>query len=105
MNIREFAKLCDVSPSTVSRALGRPWEKSELSRALYDRIRGKAAEVGFRPNFHARAMLGRQSGCIGFIAGYKMSFAVGTLLEGISSVLMPLGKNLSLSSCSNRRDL
>ena len=96
MNIREFAKLCDVSPSTVSRALGRPWEKSELSRALYDRIRGKAAEVGFRPNFHAKAMLGRQSGCIGFIAGYKMSFAVGTLLEGISSVLTPLGKNLSI---------
>ena len=105
MNIREFAKLCDVSPSTVSRALGRPWEKSELSRALYDLIRGKAAEVGFRPNFHAKAMLGRQSGCIGFIAGYKMSFAVGTLLEGISSVLTPLGKNLSIYPCRNQRDL
>lgn len=102
MNIRKFAEQCGVSPSTVSRALGRSPEKSELSREMYDRIRAKAAELGFRPNFHAQAMLSRRSNSIGFIAGYDMPLVCGSILEGLAQVLTPQEKNLTVHPCRNR---
>ncbi len=102
MNIREFAKLCGVSASSASRALNRPPEQAEMGRALYDKIRAKAAELGYWPNYYAQRMQSAHSDKIGFIVGgetYKLLF--GELIDAIATVLRPQQKSLTVFYCQN----
>lgn len=99
MNIREFAALCGVAHSTVSRVMNLSQKDSRTSRATYDRIRAKAAEVGFRVNYHAKALHSRKSNCFGFIVGSWMPMLTEPLLFGISRTLNPKGKNLAIYPC------
>ncbi len=101
MNIRNFATICGVSISTVSRALSRPFEQAEMSRELYDKIREKAAEVGYSPNYHAKVLHTQVSNNIGFIAGSPLPMNCGSAIEGISSVFSPLDKGLMAFPCNN----
>lgn len=101
MNIREFAKLCGHSPSTISRVLNNPFERARASGEVYDKIRARAAEVGFKLNYHAKAMHSNVSDCIGFIAGSYMHLLCGEIQSGIASALKPRRKLLSVYTCEN----
>ncbi len=87
MNIRELAAHCNLSISSVSRALNNPLEKAQMSRKTYDRVHTVARELGYRPNYYARAFHKKASNCIGFIGGSGMNYIGVTLLEGLSDVL------------------
>ena len=86
MNIREFAKLCGVAHSTVSRVLNLSLEQSHVSRKTYDRIRAKAVEVGFHVNYYAQAFHSKTSNCLGFIASNRLPMLLKPLLYGISAL-------------------
>jgi len=103
MNIREFAKLCGVAHSTVSRVLNLSLEQSHVSRKTYDRIRAKAVEVGFHVNYYAQAFHSKTSNCLGFIASNRLPMLLEPLLYGISGTLDLQRKNLSLHLCDNER--
>ncbi|WP_176014053.1 LacI family DNA-binding transcriptional regulator [Victivallis sp. Marseille-Q1083] len=100
MNIREFAKLCGVAPTTVSRALNRPLEKAEVSRQVYERIHAKAQEIGFHVNYHAKALFSAKSNTIGCIAGGPMNVLCGFFVESIMPTLTSHGKSFFMYPCS-----
>jgi len=62
MNIREIAKLLDVSPGTVSKALN---DRADVSITLKEKIRKMACEIGYSPNPVARRLSSRRSETIG----------------------------------------
>lgn len=99
MNIRDFAKLCGVAPTTVSRALNRPFEKAEVSRQVYERIHATAREVGFHVNYHAKALFSAKSNTIGCIAGGSMNLFCGYLAESIMPILAAHGKSFFMYPC------
>lgn len=99
MNIREFAALCGVAHSTVSRVLNQPLEKSRTSKATYERIRAKAAEVGFQVNYYAQAFHLKSSNCLGLIIGGWMPLLTEPLLFGISHTLDMRKKHLAVLTC------
>ncbi len=96
MNMREFAKLCGVSHSTVSRVLNHSPEDAEVSRKTYDLIRTKAAEVGFKVNYYAQVLHSRNSNCLGFIVGSRMPLLTEPLLHGLSRILNLRQKHFAL---------
>ncbi len=99
MNIREFAALCGVAHSTVSRVLNLPREKARTSKATYERIRAKAAEVGFQVNYYAQALHSKNSNCLGLIIGGWMPLLTEPLLYGLSHRLDMHEKHLAVLTC------
>lgn len=104
MNIREFAALCGVAHSTVSRVLNQPLEKSRTSRATYERIRAKAVEVGFQVNYYAQALHSKTSNCLGLIIGGWMPLLTEPLLYGIAHTLDMHAKHLTVLTCDATPD-
>ncbi len=101
MNIREFAAICKVAPSTASKVLNHSFEDAQVSRKTYDRIRMKAEQIGFRRSYLARALSAQRSNCIGFIAGASIQMVCGPILDGIVSFSTRQGQFLSIYSCNN----
>lgn len=62
--IVEVAKALGVAPSTVSRAFNDP---RKLRPETVQRVRRKAAELGYVRNEHARALITGRAGSLGFI--------------------------------------
>ncbi len=98
MNIREFAAHCKLSIASVSRALNNPPETAQMSRKTYDYVHAEARELGYRPNYHARAFHTHRSGCVGIIGGSSMKYIGIALLEGIADVLDDRGIATYLAS-------
>lgn len=96
MNMREFAALCGVSLSTVSRVLSHSREEAEVSKKTYDRIRAKAAEVGFKVNYYAQVLHSRNSNCLGFLVGSRMPLLTEPLLHGLTRSLNLRQKHFAL---------
>jgi LacI family transcriptional regulator len=62
--IVEVARRLGVAPSTVSRAFNTP---RLLRPETVERVRATAAEMGYAPNQHARALITGRSGVIGLV--------------------------------------
>lgn len=62
--IVDVAKLAGASPSTVSRVLNR---NGYVSPDTQRRVERAAAELGYQPNWQARALKGKASGLVGLI--------------------------------------
>ncbi|SKC70944.1 transcriptional regulator, LacI family [Krasilnikoviella flava] len=60
----EVARRLGVAPSTVSRAFNTP---RLLRPETVERVRATAAEMGYAPNQHARALITGRSGAIGLV--------------------------------------
>jgi DNA-binding LacI/PurR family transcriptional regulator len=62
ITIHELARLCNVSPTTISHAFTGKRHVEEQTKA---RILAQAAALGYRPNRVAQALRGRRTGVIG----------------------------------------
>lgn len=60
----DVARLLGISPSTVSRAFNHP---TMLRPDTVARVQAAAAEIGYVPNSHARALITGRSGAVGLI--------------------------------------
>ena len=100
-NIRELAKIADVSPGTVSRALS---DTGLISQKTRDRIKALAREHNFQPNIMARNLRIQRTGAIGVViplgheAGQHISdpFFI-TMLGLLADALIGKGYDLVLS--------
>ena len=100
-NIGELAKIADVSPGTVSRALS---DTGLISQKTRDRIKALAREHDFRPNIMARNLRIQRTGAIGVViplshkAGQHISdpFFI-TMLGLLADALTERGYDLVLS--------
>ena len=91
--ITDVAKLCGVTPATVSRVLNAKSEFS-TSDAVRERILETARKVGYVPDLAARNLNRQSTHIIGVFASPRTHIAEGineSLLEGIAGVLHPAG--------------
>lgn len=63
--IKDIARLCDVSITTVSRVLNNKTES--IGAQTVKKVQQKIDELGFRPNLIARSMITRQSHTVGLV--------------------------------------
>lgn len=101
MNIREFAALCGVSPSTASRILNYSLKESRASVATYKKVRQMAADLGFRPHYAAKTLHSRRSNCLGVIIGYPNPINSLAIIKGIADCAYNHGFSVSVASCGN----
>lgn len=88
MTIKDVAAVVGLSPSTVSRAFGRPEKVDEATRR---RIVAAADELGYRPNLAARALNTGRTQCIGAILPDLENPFFAGVLKGIEAAGDALG--------------
>jgi LacI family transcriptional regulator len=91
--IVDVAKLCGVTPATVSRVLNRKKHFS-TSEAVRDRIFDTAKKIGYVPDLAARNLNRRSTRIIGLFSAPHTSFTWGinqSLLQGAAAVLHTQG--------------
>ena len=87
--ITDVAKLCGVTPATVSRVLNGK-KKFSASEAVREKILDTAMKLGYVPDLAARNLNRRSTHIIGLFASPRTHVAEGineSLLEGIAEVL------------------
>jgi LacI family transcriptional regulator len=104
--ITDVARLCGVTPATVSRVLNKK-KKFSTSDAVREKILETARKLGYVPDLAARNLNRGATHIIGVFASPRTHIAEGineSLLEGIASVLHPQGYDVffELSSNENR---
>jgi len=107
--ITDVAKLCDVTPATVSRVLNGK-KSFSASEAVREKILHAARKLGYVPDLAARNLNRRASRIIGLFASPQTHVAEGineSLLEGIAEVLHAGGYDVffELSSSSMKAPL
>ena len=88
VTIKDVAAVVGLSPSTVSRAFGRPDKVDEMTRR---RIIAAADELGYRPNLAARAQYTGRTQCLGVILPDLENPFFAGVLKGIESAGDALG--------------
>ena len=89
----DVAKLCGVTPATVSRVLNRK-NRFSTSEAVRDRIHSTAKKLGYVPDFTARNFRRRETNIIGVFMHPMAHVTEGineSLLEGLAEVLHSAG--------------
>jgi len=103
--ITDVARLCGVTPATVSRVLNGK-KKFSTSEAVREKILATAQKLGYVPDLAARNLNRRNTRIIGLFASPQTHVAEGineSLLEGIAEVLHAGGYDVffELSASSN----
>jgi len=84
VTLKEIAKMCNVSPSTVSNVLnGRNSMGDEVRQRVLEAVRN----TGYRPNYYARNMRMNKSGTIGIIVEDLCQFSSPFIVEMILECL------------------
>jgi LacI family transcriptional regulator len=93
VTIVDVAKVCGVTPATVSRVLNEK-KKFSTSEAVREKIFDAAKKMGYVPNLAARNLVRQETHIVGVFASPLTHIAEGineSLLEGFASVLHPAG--------------
>lgn len=104
--ITDVAKLCGVTPATVSRVLNGK-KKFSASEAVRQKILDTARKLGYVPDLAARNLNRRDTRIIGLFASPQTHVAEGineSLLEGIAEVLHAGGYDVFFELGSTRGD-
>ena len=94
ITIYDVARAAGVSPSTVSRALGRP---GRLNAATEERITAVATELGFRPNPIARALPTGRTRMLGMIIPDLTNPVFARLARGVERAAAELDYTLMIA--------
>lgn len=93
VTISDVAKLCGVTPATVSRVLNGK-RKFRASEEVRQRITSTAQALGYQPDLAARNLNRKATRIIGIFASPRTHMSEGItdmLLEGLTDVLRPAG--------------
>jgi LacI family transcriptional regulator len=104
--ITDVAKLCGVTPATVSRVLNGK-KKFSTSEAVRQRILDTARKLGYVPDLAARNLNRRETRIIGLFSSPQTHVAEGineSLLEGLAEVLHAGGYDVFFELGSTRGD-
>src|SRR3954467_7293140 len=103
--ITDVAKLCGVTPATVSRVLNNK-KKFSTSEAVREKIHATARKLGYVPDLSARNLNRQTTHIIGIFASPKTHIAEGiyeSLLDGITEVLHTSEYDVFLDLSGNRQ--
>lgn len=95
VNIKDIAKIANVSHTTVSRALNN---KSRIRSETKEKILSIAKELGYRPNFIARSLVMRRTRTLGLVITNIANPFYTELAQGIEKTATRLGYNIILCS-------
>ncbi|MEM6319733.1 MAG: LacI family DNA-binding transcriptional regulator [Bacteroidota bacterium] len=91
ITIKDIAKLLNVNPSTVSRALK---DHPDISQTRKEKIQQVAKELGYQPNYQAIRFRQNKSGLIGLIIPEMGMFFFPAVVKAIEEVAKKNGYNL-----------
>lgn len=100
VNIKDIARLANVSHTTVSRALNN---KSRIRQETKEKILSIAKELGYRPNLIARSLVMRRSKTLGLVITNISNPFYTELAQGIEKTATQWGYNIIL--CSTQSDI
>lgn len=80
--IKDIAKMCQVSPATVSNVMNG--KSNKVSKETADMILAKIAEIGYKPSMVAKGLRTRRTKIIGVIAEDISLFNVPPIINGIT---------------------
>jgi LacI family transcriptional regulator len=90
VTIKDIAKLLNVSPSTVSRALK---DHPDISEATRIKVQELAADLNYKPNIIARSLRERRSNIIGVIIPKIVHHFFSSVIGGIQEYALSKGYN------------
>jgi DNA-binding LacI/PurR family transcriptional regulator len=99
--ITDVARACNVSKTTVSRALNFPPDKCPLNEETRRRVVAKAEEIGYRPNWLAQSLSRQRTHLIGLLYAQALPPVSGhhaAVLRVLVSELQPKGYQLVFAS-------
>ena len=91
ITIKDIAKLLEVNPSTVSRALK---DHPDIGKATKEKIQQVAKELGYQPNYQAIRFRQNKSGLIGLIIPEMGMFFFPSIIQAIEEITKKNGYNL-----------
>jgi LacI family transcriptional regulator len=97
--MKELAADLGLSRTTVSLVLGGSAEQYRISSQTRERVRQRARELGFRPNFFARSLNARRTGTVGVLFPNVQEPFMNSVLAGIEDVLYGQDYVMMLSTC------
>lgn len=97
----EVAARAGVSQSAVSRVFT---PGASASKATAEKVRKAAAELGYRPNVLARAMVSGKSRIIGLVVAYLENYFYPEALEKLSTALQAQGYHVLVFMASQTAD-
>ena len=97
----QVAQRAGVSQSAVSRVFT---PGASASAKTTEKVRKAAAELGYRPNMMARAMITGKSRIIGLVVAYLDNQFYPLALERLSNALQAKGYHILVFTASNSRD-
>lgn len=100
VNIKDIAKLANVSHTTVSRALNN---KSRIRKETREKILSIASQLGYRPNFVARSLVMKRTKTLGLVITNIANPFYTELAQGIEKTSTKLGYSIIL--CSTQSDI
>lgn len=80
VTVKEIAKVCNVSPSTVSNILNGKTNASEKTK---EKVLAAVKELGYQPNFFAQSMRKQNSRIIGIITEDLNQFSTVSIVEAV----------------------
>ena len=80
VTVKEIARRCNVSPSTVSNILNGKTNMSEQTR---QRVLEMVRETGYQPNFFAQSMRKQKNRMLGIITEDLNEFSTSPIVEAI----------------------
>lgn len=95
VNIKDIAKLANVSHTTVSRALN---DKSRIRKETKEKVLAIAKALGYRPNLIAKSLVSRRSKTLGLVITDIANPFYTELAQGIEKTATRLGYNIILCS-------
>lgn len=80
ITVKEIARICGVSPSTVSNILNG---KTNMSEETRQKVLGTIKEIGYQPNFFAQSMRKQNSHIISIITEDLTQFGTSSIVESV----------------------
>jgi DNA-binding LacI/PurR family transcriptional regulator len=94
VSMMDIARHAGVSQKTVSRVVN---DEPNVSQTAREAVRQAIAELGFRPNAAARALVTRRSRRIGMVTVTTTAFGPASILEGVERAARSAGYALSIA--------
>lgn len=91
INIKYLAKMLNMAPSTVSRALN---DSYEISQKTKDKVLALAKDLNYQPNPYARSLRAHKSKTIGVIIPERINNFFAQVIDGIEEITQQFGYHL-----------
>lgn len=105
VTLKDIAEKANLSTTTVSRILNGRESGLPIREETRQKVLAIAAELGYRPNFMARALRGSRSSLIGVIAQNITSLFHSQILRGLNETMVRRGYRVFLGHVERQVDL